>query len=168
MSNEISQTLKELLTSLSHFQCVLHKHELLIYGGYQQRACYFRHTLKNEYKIICDVKLMVHCVVNTENNQITLLSFGELHKHTISDEICEFWSIFQFIKHDKFPIDNNIFFFIDLYQIQKMGKDKKWRKQINKIIKCCYFVSVGHAELVCESDIFSNGEVGETMQQNGV
>ncbi|ETO02869.1 hypothetical protein RFI_34544, partial [Reticulomyxa filosa] len=61
------QTLKELPTPLSQSQCVLHKYEILICGGYDQRACYSYHTLKNEYKFICKypigVGLYGHCVV---------------------------------------------------------------------------------------------------------
>ncbi|ETO19971.1 hypothetical protein RFI_17249, partial [Reticulomyxa filosa] len=83
------QTLKELPAPLYQSQCVLHKCELLICGGNDERACYSYHTLKNEYKFICqyprDVILDGHCVVklvdsnsnnDKDNNQITLLSFG--------------------------------------------------------------------------------------------
>ncbi|ETO36941.1 hypothetical protein RFI_00121 [Reticulomyxa filosa] len=101
MSNQIFQTLKELLTPLSQSQCVLHKHELLICGGYEQRACYSYHTLKNEYKFICeypsDVKLIGHCVLrlvdnNKHKNQITLLSFGGFFKHTLMMKYVSVWS----------------------------------------------------------------------------
>ncbi|ETO08002.1 hypothetical protein RFI_29387 [Reticulomyxa filosa] len=78
------QSLKDLPTPLSQSQCVLHKHELLICGGYEQRACYSYHTIKNEYKFICeypsDAQLRGYCVVklvdnnNKDKNQITLLS----------------------------------------------------------------------------------------------
>ncbi|ETO34831.1 hypothetical protein RFI_02255, partial [Reticulomyxa filosa] len=92
------QSLKELPTPLSRFQCVLHKHELLICGSVYRRACYSYHTIKNEYKFICeypsDVDLVGHCVVklidsnsnkDKDNNQITLLSFGgtEYTRHTL-------------------------------------------------------------------------------------
>ncbi|ETO09246.1 hypothetical protein RFI_28141, partial [Reticulomyxa filosa] len=90
------QILKELHTPLSQSQCVLHKHELLICGGHNQRACYSYHKLKNEYKFICEypshVRLWGHCVVklvdnDKDNNQITLLSFGSDYngenKHTL-------------------------------------------------------------------------------------
>ncbi|ETO15006.1 hypothetical protein RFI_22363 [Reticulomyxa filosa] len=76
------ETLKELPAPLFQAQCVLHKHELLICGGYNQRACYSYHTIKNEYKFICeyprDVELNGHCVVklignnNKDSNQDTL------------------------------------------------------------------------------------------------
>ncbi|ETN99983.1 hypothetical protein RFI_37475, partial [Reticulomyxa filosa] len=94
------QTLKELPTPLTLSQCVQHKHELLICGGQFKRACYSYHTLKNEYKFVCDypsdVELFGHCVVklvdnnsnnDKYNNQITLLSFGSTwdgqNKHTL-------------------------------------------------------------------------------------
>ncbi|ETO34885.1 hypothetical protein RFI_02202, partial [Reticulomyxa filosa] len=94
------QTLKELPTPLSEFQCVLHKDELFICGGANTRACYSYHMFKNEYKFICeyprDVKLWGYCVVklvdsnsnkDKDNNQITLLSFGSdwdgEYKHTL-------------------------------------------------------------------------------------
>ncbi|ETO32983.1 hypothetical protein RFI_04124 [Reticulomyxa filosa] len=81
------QNLKELPTSLSQSQCVLHKHEILICGGRDKNDCYSYHILKNEYKFICsyssDVELAGHCVVklignnnNKDSNVITLLSFG--------------------------------------------------------------------------------------------
>ncbi|ETO15169.1 hypothetical protein RFI_22193, partial [Reticulomyxa filosa] len=91
---------KELPIPLSLSQCVLHKHELLICGDQFKRACYSYHTLKDEYKFICEypshVKLFGHCVVklvdrnsnnDKYNNQITLLSFGSdlygKNKHTL-------------------------------------------------------------------------------------
>ncbi|ETO06701.1 hypothetical protein RFI_30692, partial [Reticulomyxa filosa] len=90
------QTLKELPTPLRDSQCVLHKYELLICGGFGQNACYSYHIPKNEYKFICeypsDVELWGHCVVklvdnnnnNKHRNQITLLSFGGYgNKHTL-------------------------------------------------------------------------------------
>ncbi|ETO36934.1 hypothetical protein RFI_00127 [Reticulomyxa filosa] len=95
MSNQTFQILKELPTPLYQTQCVLHKHEILICGGRFKRACYSYHTLKNEYKFICDypshVKLNGHCVVKLDNNnknsnQITLLSFGgseHVKRHTL-------------------------------------------------------------------------------------
>ncbi|ETO20137.1 hypothetical protein RFI_17079 [Reticulomyxa filosa] len=106
MSNQTFQTLKELPNPLKESQCVLHKHELLICGGYDQRACYSYHTLKNEYKFICeypsDVKLVGHCVLklvdnnNKDKNQITLLSFGSNwngeNKHTLVMKYVSVWS----------------------------------------------------------------------------
>ncbi|ETO15444.1 hypothetical protein RFI_21920 [Reticulomyxa filosa] len=87
-----SQNLKELPIPLSQSQCVLHKHELLICGGWNEKNCYSYHTLKNEYEFICsypkEVKLLGHCVVkllgnknnkDKDNNEITLLSFGGNH-----------------------------------------------------------------------------------------
>ncbi|ETO07559.1 zinc finger protein [Reticulomyxa filosa] len=102
------QTLKDLPTPLEQSQCVLHKHELLICGCYQQRACYSYHTLKNEYKFICeypgDVQLKGHCVVklvdsnsnnDKDNNQITLLSIGGspyTKRHTLVMKYVSVWS----------------------------------------------------------------------------
>ncbi|ETN99021.1 hypothetical protein RFI_38466, partial [Reticulomyxa filosa] len=92
MSNQIFQVLKELPAPLADFQCVLYKHELLICGGYEQRACYSYHTIKNEYEFICDypsdVKINENYVLklvdnNKDKNQITLLSFGEYYKHAL-------------------------------------------------------------------------------------
>ncbi|ETO02685.1 hypothetical protein RFI_34728, partial [Reticulomyxa filosa] len=96
MSNQLFQTLKELPTPLVESQCVLHKHEILICGGAKKRACYSYHTIKNEYKFICEypsnIKLDGHCVVklvdnnNKDSNKITLLSFGgneSTKRHTL-------------------------------------------------------------------------------------
>ncbi|ETO07211.1 hypothetical protein RFI_30183 [Reticulomyxa filosa] len=85
MSNQTFQILKDLPTPLFQTQCVLHKHELLICGHKNNRRCYSYHTLKNEYKLICEYPSVVefegHCVVkldnkNKDSNEITLLSFG--------------------------------------------------------------------------------------------
>ncbi|ETO15291.1 hypothetical protein RFI_22073 [Reticulomyxa filosa] len=95
------QTLKELPTPFYQAQCVPHKHELLICGGVYKRACYSYHTLKNEYKFICEypnhVKLQGHCTVklvnnNKHSNQITLLSFGGKCKHTLMMKYVSVWS----------------------------------------------------------------------------
>ncbi|ETO16715.1 hypothetical protein RFI_20624 [Reticulomyxa filosa] len=104
------QTLKELPTPLKQSQCVLHKHELIICGGYNQRACYSYHILKNEYKFICEypshVKLIEHCVLklldsnsnnnkDKDNNQITLLSFGGAKgrkRYTLMMKYISVWS----------------------------------------------------------------------------
>ncbi|ETO31596.1 hypothetical protein RFI_05523 [Reticulomyxa filosa] len=107
MSKTAFQTLKELPTPLSRLQCVLHKHEILICGGYQQKTCYSYHILKNEYKFICEypsnVILNGHCVVklvesdnnNKDSNQITLLSFGGWNiftQHTLVMKYVSVWS----------------------------------------------------------------------------
>ncbi|ETO05032.1 hypothetical protein RFI_32365 [Reticulomyxa filosa] len=102
MSSQIFQTLKKLPTPFYQSQCVLHKHELLICGGEDQRACYSYHTLKNEYKFICEypsrVVLTGHCVVklvdnnNKDSNQITLLSFGGYHNHSLMMKYVSVWS----------------------------------------------------------------------------
>ncbi|ETO15559.1 hypothetical protein RFI_21804 [Reticulomyxa filosa] len=94
------QALKDLPTSLTGSQCVPHKHEILICGGYDQRDCYSYDTLKNKYKFICeypnDVYLEGHCVVklvnnNKDRNQITLLSFGGMEKHTLIMKYVSIW-----------------------------------------------------------------------------
>ncbi|ETO36937.1 hypothetical protein RFI_00125, partial [Reticulomyxa filosa] len=96
------QTLKALPNPFSRSQCVSHKHELLICGGYQQRACYSYNTIKNEYKFICEypihIKLNGHCVVklvdnnSKDRNEITLLSFGGKYKHTLIMKYVSIWS----------------------------------------------------------------------------
>ncbi|ETO34215.1 hypothetical protein RFI_02880 [Reticulomyxa filosa] len=94
------QSLKELPTSLYQAQCVLHKHEILICGGYEQRACYFYHKVKNEYKFICECPsnftLNGHCVVKLvdNNNKITLLSFGGYKgtKYTLMMKYVSVWN----------------------------------------------------------------------------
>ncbi|ETO29612.1 hypothetical protein RFI_07506 [Reticulomyxa filosa] len=103
MSNQTFQTLKELPIRLDHAQCVIHKHELLICGGWDKRDCYSYHKIKNEYKLICkypsDVELWGHCVVklvdnnNKDSNQITILSFGgDIYKHTLVMKYISVWS----------------------------------------------------------------------------
>ncbi|ETO09620.1 caspase-8 [Reticulomyxa filosa] len=99
MSKQIFQTLKNLPTPLSDSQCILQKHEILIYGGFSNRNCYSYHTLKNEYKFICkyprDVILKGHCVVkliDNDNDKITLLSFGGKNKHTLTMKYVSVWS----------------------------------------------------------------------------
>ncbi|ETO02030.1 hypothetical protein RFI_35405 [Reticulomyxa filosa] len=101
MGNQIFQTLKDLPTPFFQPQCVLHKHEVLICGGARNRRCFSYHTLKNEYKFICkypsDVRLLGHCVVklidnnNKDSNEITLLSFGGEHKHTLIMKYVSVW-----------------------------------------------------------------------------
>ncbi|ETN99543.1 hypothetical protein RFI_37927 [Reticulomyxa filosa] len=85
MSNKIFETLKELHIPLTLAQCVLHKHELLICGSYQQRACYSYHTIKDEYN-----KLISNN--NKDSNQVTLLSFGGHRKHTLVMKYTSVWS----------------------------------------------------------------------------
>ncbi|ETN98081.1 hypothetical protein RFI_39441 [Reticulomyxa filosa] len=102
MSNKTFQTLKVKKWNGKLLQCVINKHELLICGGYEQRACYSYHTIKNEYKFICyypnHVQLKGHCVVklvdnnNKDRNQITLLSFGGAIRHTLLMKYVSVWS----------------------------------------------------------------------------
>ncbi|ETO33659.1 hypothetical protein RFI_03443 [Reticulomyxa filosa] len=94
------QRLKELPTSLSEAQCVSRKQEILICGCFHQRDCYYYHTDKDKYKFICsypiDVKLESHCVVelivNIDDHEITLLSFGGKHKHTLVMKYISVWN----------------------------------------------------------------------------
>ncbi|ETO03952.1 hypothetical protein RFI_33451, partial [Reticulomyxa filosa] len=85
MSNQTFQTLKELPIRLDHAQCVIHKHELLICGGWDKRDCYSYHKIKNEYKLIYNN--------NKDSNQITILSFGgDIYKHTLVMKYISVWS----------------------------------------------------------------------------
>ncbi|ETO33458.1 hypothetical protein RFI_03647, partial [Reticulomyxa filosa] len=101
MSNQIFQILKDLPIAISQSQCVLHKDEILICGSLDDSNCYSYHTLKSEYKFICEypsnVTLIGHCVVklvdsSKSSNQITLLSFGGLKKHTLIMKYVSVWS----------------------------------------------------------------------------
>ncbi|ETO11420.1 hypothetical protein RFI_25954, partial [Reticulomyxa filosa] len=101
MSNQTFQILKDLPTPLFLSQCVLHRHELLIFGDTRNRDCYSYHILKNEYKFVCsypsDVELDGHCVVkldnnNKDSNEINLLSFGGFKKHTLIMKYVSVWS----------------------------------------------------------------------------
>ncbi|ETO31180.1 hypothetical protein RFI_05940, partial [Reticulomyxa filosa] len=96
----IFQTLKDLTVPFIQAQCVLHKHEILICGDYDQNSCYSYHKIKNEYKFICDFPkdliLWGHCVVklvdnNKDNNQINLLCFGGHSKYTLIMKYVSVW-----------------------------------------------------------------------------
>ncbi|ETO35156.1 hypothetical protein RFI_01920 [Reticulomyxa filosa] len=215
MNDQVFQTLKNLPNPLDQSQCVLHKYELLICGGYEQRECYSYHTLKNEYKFICeypsDVILMGHCVVkladnNKNSNQLSLLSFGgykasrhtlvmkyvsvwgnisnkldklnnynqwvpftDNHNHPIiigreSDNHCGVRAViggssnhllfityyrakislfdlntFQFIKHDKLPTDNDIWYHCFVPKLENgQGQEMmKTNKQNNQMLLFC-------------------------------
>ncbi|ETO28023.1 hypothetical protein RFI_09109 [Reticulomyxa filosa] len=98
------ETLAPLPILLSLTQAVVHKHEILICGGFLERSCFSYHTLKNQYKYICsypkDVALRGHCVVKRVNNDnpkaITLLSFGGQRsaetKHTLILKYISVWN----------------------------------------------------------------------------
>ncbi|ETO29886.1 hypothetical protein RFI_07236 [Reticulomyxa filosa] len=91
MSNQIFQTLKELPIPLCQSQCVLHKHEFLICGGWNTRDCFSYDILKNEYKFI--LKLVDNN--NKSSNEITLLSFGGsslTKRHTLMMKYVSVWS----------------------------------------------------------------------------
>ncbi|ETO17250.1 hypothetical protein RFI_20081 [Reticulomyxa filosa] len=95
------ETMSSLPVPLSQSQCVTHKHEILICGGYDNGNCYSYHVLKDQYKHICsypkDVQLRGHCVVKrvskSNENDITLLSFGGLYdkKHTLMLKYRSVW-----------------------------------------------------------------------------
>ncbi|ETO26589.1 putative protein, unknown function [Reticulomyxa filosa] len=86
------QPLKDLLTPLSHSQCVLHKHEILICGGVDKKDCYL--IIHSKTNTSLSVR---HCVVklvdsnNKDRNQITLLSFGGEYKHTLVMKYVSVW-----------------------------------------------------------------------------
>ncbi|ETO14237.1 hypothetical protein RFI_23131, partial [Reticulomyxa filosa] len=81
------QTVASLPIPLRHAQCVVHKHEILICGGYNHNVCYSYHTVKNQYKRICSypkyLELTGHYVVrhvtsdSKNDKEILLLSFGQ-------------------------------------------------------------------------------------------
>ncbi|ETO22179.1 hypothetical protein RFI_15021, partial [Reticulomyxa filosa] len=85
---------------LSQSQCVVYNNEILVCGGYQNNNCYSYHTQKNQYKFICpypkDITLDGHSVVkrvdNENPNNITLLSFGGLYKHTLIMKYTSVWN----------------------------------------------------------------------------
>ncbi|ETO03587.1 hypothetical protein RFI_33815 [Reticulomyxa filosa] len=98
-SETLFQTLPSLPSHFERFQCVSHKNEILICGGYNNRDCYSYHTLKNQYKLICSypdsIGLVGHCVVKRINNNnsdiITLLSFGGANKHVLVMKYKSVW-----------------------------------------------------------------------------
>ncbi|ETO34037.1 hypothetical protein RFI_03057 [Reticulomyxa filosa] len=141
------QSLKDLPTSLSQSQCVLHKYELLICGGYKQRACYSYNT-----KGHCVVKLADNN--NNNDNQITLLSFGGYYEHTfvmkyvmvggrnnhllfityLDNNISVFdLNTFQFIKHDKLLIDNEICYHCFVSRSENVQRQKMIKTNQEKI-----------------------------------
>ncbi|ETO24099.1 hypothetical protein RFI_13060 [Reticulomyxa filosa] len=93
------ESLASLPIPLSQSQCVAHKQELLICGGYWNSECYSYHTIKNQYKRICiypyEIKLRGHCVVKRVNrndpNDISLLSFGGMKKHALTLRYESIW-----------------------------------------------------------------------------
>ncbi|ETO29265.1 hypothetical protein RFI_07861 [Reticulomyxa filosa] len=83
------ETLAPLPVRLEHTQCMLHKDEILICGGYGE---------KDQYKFICsypkNIWLDGHCVVrrvNNNRNETILLSFGGRHKHTLTMQYVSVW-----------------------------------------------------------------------------
>ncbi|ETO02980.1 hypothetical protein RFI_34430 [Reticulomyxa filosa] len=72
-----TQNLKDLPIPLSDSKCILYKHELLICGDFKQRDYYSYHTLKDEYKFICeypsDITVEGHCAVMTTTKSLCCL-----------------------------------------------------------------------------------------------
>ncbi|ETO34860.1 hypothetical protein RFI_02230 [Reticulomyxa filosa] len=109
------ETLLFLPTALYQSQCVVHKHEILICGGYKNNECYSYNIPTNQYKRICfypkDIELWRHCVVKwttgNNSNDITLLSIGRQgenkKKHTL---IMKYVSVWNKIEEDESVINN--------------------------------------------------------------
>src|SRR5947208_542183 len=88
-------------------QCVIFREEILICGGLKNNKCYSYHTLKQQYKEICeypaDIILFGHCVIkyesnfdNNENsNTITLLSFGGGKRSTPHTLLMKYQSVWE-------------------------------------------------------------------------
>ncbi|ETN98283.1 hypothetical protein RFI_39228 [Reticulomyxa filosa] len=139
MSNQPFQNLKKLPIPLWQSQCVPHKNELLICGGYQQRACYFYPNKSNEinnynqwipftdnhnHSITIgrdgNNYLGVRAVIGGINNNLLFITYQ-------LKNVSEFdLNTFQFIKHDTLPTSDCI--------------DYHCFKRINRIIKYCCFV----------------------------
>ncbi|ETO05539.1 hypothetical protein RFI_31860 [Reticulomyxa filosa] len=93
------EILTRLPTPFDRSQCVMHKHEILICGGWKEINCYSYHILKNQYKYICsypkNVQLFGHTVVKRVNNDsrngITLLSFGGMYNHAVVMHYVSVW-----------------------------------------------------------------------------
>ncbi|ETO24679.1 hypothetical protein RFI_12476, partial [Reticulomyxa filosa] len=91
--------LASLPVPLSCIQCIVHKNEIIICGGYENNDCYSYDISKDQYKRICsypnDVRLRGHSVVkrvdNEKSREIVLLSFGGLHKHTLMMRYRSVW-----------------------------------------------------------------------------
>ncbi|ETO23821.1 WD-40 repeat-containing protein [Reticulomyxa filosa] len=93
------ETLPSLPVPFFLAQCVAHKHEILICGGFQNNECYSYHTIKEQYKRICSYpKGMIfsgHTIVKRvdakNENAVTLLSFGGYPKHTLVMKYASVW-----------------------------------------------------------------------------
>ncbi|ETO34588.1 hypothetical protein RFI_02503 [Reticulomyxa filosa] len=93
------ETLASLPIPIANTQCVIHKYEVLICGSFYNDVCYSYHTVKDQYKQICvyptNIRLRGHSVVklvnNNDSNDITLLSFGGDHKHTLVMKYISVW-----------------------------------------------------------------------------
>ncbi|ETO13462.1 WD-40 repeat protein [Reticulomyxa filosa] len=98
------ETLASLYVPFRLTQCIALKNEIIICGGYNQNSCYSYHTIKNNYKFICEypneINLDTHCVLkmidnndtnNKDLNEITLLSFCGANKHTLIMKYKSVW-----------------------------------------------------------------------------
>ncbi|ETO25088.1 hypothetical protein RFI_12055, partial [Reticulomyxa filosa] len=106
MMRKSVKKLKDLPIRMFDPQCVRHKHEIIICGCFEERACYSYNILKDEYKLICEypsnVILSGHCVVKLEDgndskdsNEVAVLSFGgdkEMKRHTLIMKYVSVWS----------------------------------------------------------------------------
>ncbi|ETO10255.1 G-protein beta WD-40 repeats containing protein [Reticulomyxa filosa] len=118
------ETLHSLPTPLSQSQCIIHNNEILILGGWNKKACYSYHIIKDQYKYICsypdDINLYGHCVVkyldNNNPNNIILLSISGskyIKKQTLIMNYISIWNnnnnkIKKDIYNEWIPlIDNN-------------------------------------------------------------
>ncbi|ETO11818.1 hypothetical protein RFI_25557 [Reticulomyxa filosa] len=166
MSDQIFQNLKEFPILLDESQCVPHKHEILICGGYNQRVCYSYHTLKNEYKLICeypsDAELNGHCVVklvnkdnnNKDSNSITLLSFGGSNfrkRHTLVMEYVSVWGnvsneLNKYNQWVPFTDEHNLPIIIGKYEGHNYHGA---RAVIDEVTIICYLSLIIQAILAC-------------------
>ncbi|ETO21854.1 hypothetical protein RFI_15350 [Reticulomyxa filosa] len=96
------QALSQLPFKTYQSPCIAIKDEILICGGPKKRKCYSYHTIKNEYKLICEypsnIKLDGHSVIELVNtkkdNTVILLSFGGNEKHTMVMNYASVWNKF--------------------------------------------------------------------------
>ncbi|ETO01926.1 hypothetical protein RFI_35513, partial [Reticulomyxa filosa] len=118
-------------------QCVVHDHEILIFGDYCNNECYSYHTIKRKYKRICsypnNVKLNGHCVTklmtNNNNNNahdVILLSFGGYPRHTLLMKYMSVWSDIKNIQneHKENHINEWVPFLDDKNEPISIGRDK--------------------------------------------
>ncbi|ETO16304.1 WD repeat-containing protein [Reticulomyxa filosa] len=128
----IFQTLPSLPSSFKKPQCVSHKNEILVCGGYNNGNCYSYHTLKNQYKLICSypetIQLVGHCVVKRISNNsdvTTLLSFGGQHKHVLVMKYKSVWDDTKKSKTEDIIQYNKWIFWTDNFHVYvEIGRNK--------------------------------------------